>query len=376
MDLPDTIYYDCNIVNNDKQNPQRLIFHDIRSSPILSNPELYQLSVIRFTMETGNSLPIFIPSIQIGQPNINLTPYSFTLSYSYNSSMQVDSDQIYLQHIPIDFSIFQPPPPASMQDVYNNPYYYIYSYQIITDMMNNALSQAMQSLVTKAAFYGQALPTNNAPFFEFDMENSKFILSGDVVAFDLGAPNYISIQCNTAMYSLISSFVAFNQGTNIPYGMNYKFRLYKDPRSLNVYKIDNTYSVVQLYQDYDCASLFSPISSISFCTNMIPVLPANVAKPQIIGGNTSLTTSGNNNNISSVITDFQSDGSYGFSGILSYLPQAEYRMIDLNNSAGQLNNVDITVFWKDNYANLHQMYLMSGCKCDIKILFRKKKPSF
>ena len=127
-------------------------------------PELYQLSVIRFTMETGNSLPIFIPSIQIGQPNINLTPYSFTLSYSYNSNMQVDSDQIYLQHIPIDFSILQPPPPASMQDVYNNSYYYIYSYQIITDMMNNALSQAMQSLIAKCAFYGVALPTRNLHF--------------------------------------------------------------------------------------------------------------------------------------------------------------------------------------------------------------------
>ena len=212
-------------------------------------------------------------------------------------------------------------------------------------MMNNALSQAMQSLVTKCAFYGVTLPTENPPFFEYDMDNSKFILSGDVLGFDLGAPNYISIQCNTAMYSLISSFVAFNQGTNVPNGMNYKFRLYKDPRSLNVYKIDNTYSVVQLYQDYDCASLFSPISSISFCTNMIPVLPSNVAKPQIIG-NTSLTTSGNNNNISSIITDFQSDGSYGFSGILSYLPQAEYRMIDLNNSASKLNNIDISALEK------------------------------
>ena len=61
MDLPDTIYCDCKIVNNDQQNPQRLIFNDIRSSPILSNPELYQLSVIRFTMETGNILPIFQP---------------------------------------------------------------------------------------------------------------------------------------------------------------------------------------------------------------------------------------------------------------------------------------------------------------------------
>ena len=113
----------------------------------------------------------------------------------------------------------------------------------------------------------------------------------------------------------------------------------------------------------------------NYLSNIPPVLPSNVAKPQIIG-DTSLTSSGNNNNISSIITDFQSDGGYGFSGILSYLPQAEYRMIDLNNSASKLNNIDITVYWKDNYANLHQMYLMSGCKCDIKILFRKKKPSF
>ena len=92
-------------------------------------------------------------------------------------NLTVDSDQIYLQHIQTDFSGPPPPPPNSMQDVYNNPYYYIYSYQIIVDMMNNALSQAMQSLVTKSAFYGQTLPTENPPFFEFDMDNSKFILS-------------------------------------------------------------------------------------------------------------------------------------------------------------------------------------------------------
>ena len=130
MDLPDTVYYDCNIVNNDQEKPQRIIFNDIRSSPILSNPELYQLSVIRFSMETGNSLPIFIPSIQIGQPNVNLTSYSFTLSYVYNSNSQVDSDQTYVQHIPINVSEPIPPPPTSIQDIYNNPYYYVYSYSL------------------------------------------------------------------------------------------------------------------------------------------------------------------------------------------------------------------------------------------------------
>jgi hypothetical protein len=76
-----------------------------------------------------------------------------------------------------------------------------------------------------------------------------------------------------------------------------------------------------------------------------------------------------------MITDFESqdnDG-YGFSGILSYIPTAEYRMIDLNNSSSEkLNNLDISVYWKDQYSTLHPLYLLAGCKCDIKILFRKK----
>ena len=44
MDLPDTVYYDCNIVNNDQSGtkaPPRIVFSDIRSIPILTSPELY-----------------------------------------------------------------------------------------------------------------------------------------------------------------------------------------------------------------------------------------------------------------------------------------------------------------------------------------------
>ena len=133
--------------------------------------------------------------------------------------------------------------------------------------------------------------------------------------------------------------------------------------------------MIQLYQNYDCASLFCPISSIVFSTTAIPVLPSNIAKPQIIDGSGALTTSGINNNISSMITDFESDGSpYAFNGTLSYLPQSEYRMIDLNNSSSEkLQNLDIAIYWKDQYSNLHPMYLFPSCSCDIKILFRKKK---
>ena len=85
--LPHHVFSDASIINNDqsgKKPPPRLNYQDIRSTPVLSSPELYELSVVRFNLQTANSLPIWIPSIElIDNPssNPNLTTYSFTLSY-------------------------------------------------------------------------------------------------------------------------------------------------------------------------------------------------------------------------------------------------------------------------------------------------------
>ena len=57
INLPSNVYYDCNIINSDQSGtkpPPRLLFQDIRSIPILSSPELYQLSVVRFNLQTAS----------------------------------------------------------------------------------------------------------------------------------------------------------------------------------------------------------------------------------------------------------------------------------------------------------------------------------
>jgi len=376
--LPDTVYYDCSIINNDQsatKKPPRIVFNDIRTIPILTSPEQYQLSVIRFSLQCANSLPIFIPFIQINNvdEDPNLTTYSMTMTYNFNGEDN-SSGQVYIIHIPTN--IAEPIPTLkTLEDVYNSDYYYVYSYNTIVDMLNKCLIDAFQQLLNVANFNGINLPSNNVPYFEWDPDNSKFILNGDSVSFDQRLPNHIKIHCNTALFTLISSFDAFYNGADVFEGKNYTFNIKSEPRGLNLYKITDTYSVIQLYQNYDCASLFCPISSIVFSTTTIPVLPSNIAKPQIIDGSGALTTSGINNNISSMVTDFESDGSpYAFNGTLSYLPQSEYRMIDLNNSSSEkLQNLDIAIYWKDQYSNLHPMYLYPSCSCDIKILFRKKK---
>ena len=45
--LPNNVYYDANIINNDQsgKNPPQLVFQDIRSTAILTYPQMYELSV-------------------------------------------------------------------------------------------------------------------------------------------------------------------------------------------------------------------------------------------------------------------------------------------------------------------------------------------
>ena len=150
INLPTNIYYDCNIINNDQSGakpPPRLVFQDIRSLPILSSPELYQLSVVRFNLQTANSLPIFIPNIQLNNYNPNLTTYSFTLTYyfyQYDTAETYSSGQVFLNHIPTNLNEAVPNPQTNEE--VHIPYYYIYSFHTVVEMMNIALANAFQQL--------------------------------------------------------------------------------------------------------------------------------------------------------------------------------------------------------------------------------------
>ena len=388
--LPNNVYYDANIINNDQsgtKDPPMLVFQDIRSTSILTYPHLYELSVVRFNLETANSLPLWIPSIQPRKPPIivriintdiqipqpyepNLTTYSFTLDYNAEGTIY-SSSQTFVEYEPSDYSAALP---TGDGDTYI-PYYYVKSFNTIVQMFNNALLKAYVKLFPLA----DRMPSQYPPFFEWNSDTSKFILNADVMGYNLNneIENYISIYCNSALYTLISGFESEYFGVKALNRKNYRLKLRVDSRGLNLFQIDYTqkYFAIQLYQEYSSGSLFSPVASIVFTTNMLPVIPANSSQPTIFNGSGSLTNSGNNNNLTTMITDFESqdNNGYGFAGSLTYIPSAEYRFISLNNGNDKINNIDITVYWKDQYSKLHPFYLLPGCKCDIKILFRKIK---
>jgi hypothetical protein len=54
-----------------------------------------------------------------------------------------------------------------------------------------------------------------------------------------------------------------------------------------------------------------------------------------------------------------------------YSPTAEYRLIDMN-SCRNLNRVDIIVYWKDKFGNMHPFELNPRNAASVKIMFRRK----
>ena len=56
--------------------------------------------------------------------------------------------------------------------------------------------------------------------------------------------------------------------------------------------------------------------------------------------------------------------------MIIYNAGAEYRLRDLN-SYMNLNRINIIVYWKDTFGNIHPFELQPGCAANVKIMFRR-----
>ena len=80
MPDPTHVYLNLDVVNTSSTEKQPLVFNETRNMPFLTNSQDYFCSVVRFTLQTSNSLPVMIPEILTGQSDHNKTVYAITLS--------------------------------------------------------------------------------------------------------------------------------------------------------------------------------------------------------------------------------------------------------------------------------------------------------
>ena len=368
----DHIYFDLTLKNFEATTNEStpLIFNEARNSPFIPNSGDYYMSIIRFQLDTY-SLPVFLADIQPDQSNPNLMIHSITLEYETPLGVKTSAGPTYLDWVPIDKNISVPVSPSAnpnkMQSV--SPYYYAYTFKHIISLINTALIKNMNLLKTLVS----GINSIDAPFMGWDDINKVASIYGEDAHFNINniSTAHINIYFNSPLFSLFNSFMHFKYAPTSPNNQIYQLRM-ESYNGLNLIKdalISGTKTYIKLTQEYPTISNWTPISSIVFLSNTLPINHSQLSSPIIIN-NGILVSSGENDAFASIITDLVSD-ELCYRPNLLYTPSGEYRLIDLRGNQ-PLNHIDISVYWKDKYGRLNQFYLFSGGSCTIKLLFRKK----
>ena len=393
---PDQIYYDITVSNfqSTVTKPPVFFFNEQRNNPFIMNPEDYYLSILRFTLETG-SLPVFIPSIQPNQADVNKTIYSFTMEYTYPpvgvaGSTVYTSAQTFVDWIPQDFAAQVPlPPSANINRIQNNAtgYYNCYSYSYWIYLCDLAMNAAFEDLRTQVIAVGgaAAFPTTYSPFINWDTTSDQAVIYADEAAFTVDNRGInvdnIRIYMNAPMYGIFNSFPAVHLGySQATLGRNFQL-IIANVGAINLVTITpvnpppapapQTFRAIATYQENSTVANWSPITALVFTSNTLPIQSNQVSTPVIYDDNEIITFGGNNANIANIITDMVSDNGQYRPNVV-YEPRAEYRLVTLYGNR-PLSNVDLSIFWRSKTGELIPYRINSGEAVTIKLAFLKKE---
>lgn len=377
-DTPDKVYYDITISNlaNTNTAPPPLYFNETRNSPFVIDPESYYLSIVRFTLDT-NTLPVITPEIQADQSNRNLSVYSVTLEWANPvAPFQTFVQQTFLIYAPQNQQAVIPAPPSqTINKLQNNStgYYDIFNYQYWILLVNQTLQQCYNDLNTQVVSAGLALPSAYAPVMNWDTQQNVAILNADIAGYNDQTANYIKIYFNPSMFNLFSSFPFIIESSDVvANGKNSRIIMsgFGGANTVPYPAVAPLYTALQIVQEYSTLSLWTPITSIVFTSNTLPIVANQVSAPLLFNNGKRFTTGGNNANIAQVITDFIVDNGV-YKPSISYVPSAQYRLVNLVGNT-PLYNIDVEVFYRNRVGELIPFKLGSGGTATVKFLFTRK----
>lgn len=363
-------------LNSISSLPVPVQFTQTRNIPFLYNPQDYYLSVVRFQIDT-NTLPVFTCAIQFNQPNLNLSIYSVTLSWTNPiAPFQQFNQQTYVTWSPQDLASPIPRPPSATENKFQDDsggYYYAYNYTYVIQIINTAFTTCFNALLAQVIAAGLVLPTANAPVLTWNNDSNIAVLNCDLLGYDQTVANHIDIYMNLPLYQLFNSMPAYIQPFPDTLGRNYRINTdnFGNAQVTPFPFYAPTYNALQIFQEQTAVNVWSPISSIVFTSNTLPINSTNVCNPSIFVNGVGTNNNGNNSDIAQVITDFQAENNIYKNSCL-YIPSGENRYVDLMGTT-PLYTIDINMFWKNKVGNLFPFRLAVGCCASIKVLFERKE---
>ena len=131
MVIPAHVYVHLDVINNDLTsdiNTPALRFQETRTSPYIEGDSAdYLCSIIRFSIQTGSSLPVFIPRIELGQEDVNKTVCAITLRLTGTNGGETWDFTQDIEFKTMDATAPTPDKPLVRQDP-SSTYDYVYNY--------------------------------------------------------------------------------------------------------------------------------------------------------------------------------------------------------------------------------------------------------
>lgn len=373
----DKTYYDITISNLTSTDaaPPVLYFNETRNNPFVLDPESYYLSIVRFTLDT-NTLPVITPEIQPNQSDRDLSVYSITLEWTDPSTNTVHVNQEYLRYVPQNKQATPPAPPSQTDTLLQNNatgYYDIFNYQYWISLINVTFKTCFTNLAAKVALAGATLPTTYAPEMAWDTQQNIAILSADQAGYDDLSADFIKIYFNQSLFNLFSSFPFIIESTDVTAnGKNARIIMtgFGGANLVSYPPVTATYTALQIVQEYSTLALWTPVTSIVFTSNTLPIVANQVSAPLLFFNGKRFQSGGNNANIAQVITDFVVEGGI-YKPSITYVPSAQYRLVNLVGNT-PLYNLDIQVFYRNRVGELIPFRLNTGGTATVKILFTRR----
>lgn len=349
------VYYDV-VISNGYTAPNYedtdASTQDQRTAPILYQSSEYFLSILRLAIP-GGSIPIKLMEMQydpLAPGNVLNTIYSLQIIGPSNTSTAVN-----LQWLPTDYTARVPPTLVPGQTVYPDyfDFYSLWSIQIWCDMVNVALAACYAQLI--------GMTSTTAPFLTFDGNTQLFTLWVEKIFTTVDGAQILA---NTPLSNCFGSSFNFEVSTG-PLGYTVHRFIIRDtgvntatPSGLAVVCLFTTQEYVNVNTS-DFVSLTNIFVTSDLSTRL--QLEPNFS-------NTGINRSSANQQ-RNVLTNFGITNGNIRQDIV-YVPQSEYRRIELYNSA-PIYGVSLSLFWEDALGNLYPIRIPAGKTANCLLLFEK-----
>ena len=263
---PDSIYLDLSVSNNDNLGNKiqnSINFTEARTNPLLDNPSNYDMSIVRFNIDTpGPCLPIITPLVNVDGINSDLNELAYTITMAKVSNNQLDN--LTTQHVRYS------PEDQSVPLAQNQFKTTIVNGGIIYPTVNNSFSNQGNNSFTTSTFSGSyPIATTPTEYLGNKIENNAH---GFSVVWNVGQFTIAKIP---AGYPSEYSYLEIN---NIPQNtFEYNFTGWTLGRSDNlsgyfnvsetifeIYWLSATSVAIKVYADFPYNPPIQPGESVTF----------------------------------------------------------------------------------------------------------------